>query len=224
MKLLVVEDEPGLLLGIQDFFEEYGFQVVAADTGGDALEALDRERPDLMILDLGLPDMDGNAVIKAVREKNAGTPILVLTARTQETDTIRSFKLGADDYVTKPFSLQILKVRVDALLRRRGVQGDRLRLGDIILDFSTFRATNGEESLHLSTREFEILNLLRQHQGSPVSRNDILDEVWGMDSTSGARTVDTYITWIRKKIEPVPEKPRYLLSQRGVGYKLVLED
>ena len=219
--LLLIEDEDGLRLGIADFFEDAGYKVFSAPDGTTGLELARAHKPHIMILDLGLPDMDGNQVLEHIRSRGETLPVLILTARTSEIDTIASFRKGADDYVTKPFSLQILKVRVEALLRRGAPRSRVLQLGPVTLDFDAYRATRNHEDLDISTREMEILALLHQNLGNPVSRNDILDEVWGMDSTSGTRTVDTYITWIRKKIEPVPSHPRYLISQRGIGYKLI---
>lgn len=229
MKLLIVEDEPGLQLGLSDLFEEAGHEVSVTGSGKEGLELGLQDPYDLVILDLGLPDLDGTLVLEQLNQKKPGLPVLVLTSRANESDIVLGFKMGAYDYVTKPFSTRVLRARAEALVQRTpGSQpmetpDDRLRLGEVIVDFERYEAQMGDEPLHLTTREIEILKLLYRFKGKPVSRHDILDEVWGMQSDAGPRTVDTHVALLRKKIEQRPEKPKYLMSQRGIGYKLVVE-
>ena len=224
MKLLIVEDEPGLQLGLSDLFEEEGHSTRVCGEGKIAIEWLKNYKPDLVLLDLGLPDMDGTKVLQHLSRNHPGLPVLVLTARANDADIVLGFQLGAFDYVTKPYSPRVLLARVDALLRRSnsGDEDHLVRLNNLTLDFERYQAFLDGEPIHLTTREIDLLQLLYQHQGKPVSRNDILDEVWGMDSEAGPRTVDTHIALLRKKIEPEPDKPSIILSQRGIGYKLVI--
>lgn len=223
MKTLVIEDEPGLQLGLADLLEDAGHQVRVCGEGRVAMAQLEHIQPDLVILDLGLPDVDGTQVLEFIHQHMPDLPVLVLTARANESDIVLSFKLGAYDYVTKPFSPRVLLARVEGLARRRKTQHTGLQLGDLNLDFDRYQATKDGEIIHLTTREFEILKVLKMHAGKPVSRNDLLDEVWGMSSEAGPRTVDTHIALLRKKVEPNPDKPTFILSQRGIGYKLVLK-
>ena len=223
MKTLVIEDEPGLQLGLSDLLEDAGYQVRVLGEGKIAMAQLENIQPDLVILDLGLPDVDGTQVLEFIHTQMPDLPVLVLTARANESDIVLSFKLGAYDYVTKPFSPRVLLARVEALARRRKTQNANLQLGDLSLDFERYQAMRDGEIVHLTTREFEILKVLNTNAGKPVSRNDLLDEVWGMSSEAGPRTVDTHIALLRKKVEPNPDKPTFILSQRGIGYKLVLQ-
>ena len=226
MKLLIIEDEPGLQLGLSDTFEELGHQVQISGSGRKGLEIAQEWQPDLVILDLGLPDIDGTMVLEQLHKSMPETSVMLLTSRANESDIVLGFKLGAYDYVTKPFSTRVLRARVEALLqrnqKRQGEQaGPSLQLGDITVHFDRYEAEANGEPVHLTTREIEILKFLNKSLGKPVSRHDILDEIWGMQSDAGPRTVDTHIALLRKKIEPRPEKPIFLLSQRGIGYKLV---
>ena len=218
---MIVEDEPGLQLGLSDLFEEAGYKVRVCGEGKTALSWVAGYQPDLVILDLGLPDMDGTRVLQHLADEHPQLPVMVLTSRANDSDIVLGFKLGAFDYVTKPFSPRVLQARVDAMLKRK-TGSSEVTLGGLVLDFDRYEASLDGQSLHLTTREFELLKLLRAHEGKPVSRNDILDEVWGMTSDAGPRTVDTHIALLRKKIEPNPDKPTYILSQRGIGYKLIL--
>lgn len=220
MKILIVEDEPGLQLGLVDMLEEAGHKTRVCGEGKVALEYASTFQPELVILDLGLPDVDGTRVLQQLHERSPETPVLVLTARANDADIVLGFKLGAMDYVTKPFSPRVLLARVEALLRRSQKTETGLKLGNLILDFERYQATRDGESLHLTTREIDLLKCLHNGAGKPVSRHDILDEVWGMDSDAGTRTVDTHIALLRKKIEPNPDKPSLIISQRGIGYKL----
>ena len=223
MKILVIEDEPGLQLGLSDLFEEAGYQVRLAGGGKIALQWLSEFEPDLAVLDLGLPDMDGTLVLEHCRHHFPNLPVLVLTSRANDADIVLGFKLGAYDYVTKPFSPRVLLARVDALLQRLAKTGITLKFGRLLIDLERYEAAVDGDPIHLTTREFELLKFLARFQGKPVSRNDILDEVWGMQSEAGSRTVDTHVAILRKKIEPNPDKPQIILSQRGIGYKMAEE-
>lgn len=223
MKILLIEDEPGLRLGLNDLFGEAGYEVSIQAEGKLAMEQIEAFGPHLVILDLGLPDMDGGLLLEHFNRHHPELPVLVLTARANEADIVLGFKLGAFDYVTKPFSPRVLLARVNALLKRGATSSGKLKLGPITIDFDRYQAFQGGHPLHLTTREIDLLKLLHHHQGKPVSRHDILDEVWGMDSEAGPRTVDTHIAFLRKKIEPNPDKPIFILSQRGIGYKLIDE-
>jgi len=221
VNILIVEDEPGLQLGLTDLFEEAGHTVTVHGEGSSALNGLEETEPDLVVLDLGLPDMDGTEVLSRLARDAEGLPVLVLTARASEGDIVEGFRLGAFDYVTKPFSPKVLLARAESLSRRSG-KSQQIRLDEILVDFERYRAERNGEPVHLTTREVDLLRFLYQHEGKPVSRHDILDEVWGMHSEAGTRTVDTHVAMLRKKIEPNPDRPRFILSQRGIGYKLVL--
>lgn len=222
MRILIVEDEPGLQLGLHDLFEEAGYEPVVCSSGRAALMELEEGSFSLVLLDLGLPDIDGTQVLDFCHKHTPDVPVLVLTARASEADVVLGFKLGAFDYVTKPYSPRILLARVNALLRRARPESKEIKMGDIVIDFDRYEARKGDEPMHLTTREIDLLKFLYSHEGKPVSRNDILDEVWGMSSEAGSRTVDTHIAMLRKKVEPNPEKPTFILSQRGIGYKMVL--
>lgn len=228
MNILIVEDEPGLQLGLTDLFEEAGHTTEVRDTGKGAIQYLRDQTPNLVILDLGLPDIDGTRVLEFAHQNHPRLPVMVLTARANDSDIVLGFKMGAFDYVTKPFSPRVLLARTEALLQRTGSEppttmtGNKAVLGDLVVDFDRYEAFRGDALLHLTTREIELLRILFSHGGKPVHRNDILDEVWGMDSEAGPRTVDTHIALLRKKIEPNPDRPTYIISQRGIGYKLVL--
>ena len=229
MKILVIEDEPGLQLGLKDMLEDEGYQVQVTDRARQALADLDQIDPCLILLDLSLPDLDGTSFLEKMRKSKPDLPVLILTARASESDVLYGFKLGADDYVTKPFSPRILLARIEALVKRSAnapieAEEGEVRLGNLSLDFEQYRADRGGQAIRLTTREFEILKFLHGNLEVPTSRYDILDEVWGMDTDAGPRTVDTHIAAIRKKIEPNPENPIFIISQRGVGYKLTNPD
>lgn len=223
--ILVVEDEPALRLGLVDQFRHLGYQVSACTNGQDALKRISQTpAPDLLILDLGLPDMDGTRVLEACRREVAHLPIVILSARANEADIVLGFKLGTHDYVTKPFSPRVLAARVESLLARQTAdRGLLLKLGEMTIDFDAYAVQHPTKSIKLTTREFDILRFLYDQQGKPVSRHDLLDEVWGMECDAGPRTVDTHIAALRKKIEPQPNAPTFIQSQRGIGYKLVTE-
>lgn len=226
--ILLVEDDPSLALGLADTLEFEGFRVHHAKTGNDAIAIARAEHPDCIILDLMLPDVNGYQVCDAVRAFDPLVPIIMLTARSQEADKIRGLEVGADDYVTKPFSVGELVARIRALFRRAsrasGVPSAAatFRIGDITVDTAAQTLARGGEVMQLSFYEVELLKLLHERVAQPVSRDEILDKIWGIEATPTNRTVDNFIVKLRKKVEPHPDKPRHILTVYGVGYKLVL--
>ena len=199
--------------------------MVTASDGAAGLERARSEKPDLVILDIMLPKLSGLEVCKTLRGEGFETPIIMLTARGQEIDKVVGLELGADDYVTKPFSIRELLARVRAILRRtEGAQeapARRYRFSDVELDFEIYRAKRAGEALELSPREFELLRYLIERKGETVSRDQLLEDVWGYESYPSTRTVDTHIAKLRAKIGDSGSEPRYILTIHGVGYKFV---
>ena len=223
-KILIVEDEPDMILGLKDNFEFEGYEVVTASDGATGLERARSEKPDLLILDIMLPRVSGLEVCKALRGEGFSAPIIMLTARGQEIDKVVGLELGADDYVTKPFSIRELLARVRAILRRSEGQKKRLaryRFSDIELDFEAYRAARGGQALELSPREFELLRYLIERKGETVSRDRLLEDVWGYESYPSTRTVDTHIAKLRAKIGDSGSEPKWILTIHGMGYKFV---
>jgi DNA-binding response OmpR family regulator len=223
--ILVVDDEPNIVLGLRDALEFEGFRVISAGRGQDGVSLARSELPDAIVLDLMLPDMNGYAVCEELRRISPHVPIVMLTARSQETDKIRGLNAGADDYVTKPFSVNELIARVRAIFRRtaRGSASVRevLEIGDASVNLTSQTVTvRGTEQV-LSFYEVELLRVLAEQAGQPVSRDEILSRVWGLEASSTNRTVDNFIVKLRKKIESSPEKPQHILTVYGLGYKLV---
>ena len=219
-KILVVDDEPTLLETLALNLRASGYEVVTASDGVAALETARTEEPDLIVLDLMMPELDGLTVCRSLRQVSE-TPILVLTARTGELDKIVGLESGADDYMTKPFSLGELQARLRALLRRAGPRrlSDELKSGDLVLNLVSRRAYLGEKELVLSPKEFSLLAELMRHQGAVLSRDLLLTRVWGYDFFGDSRTVDVHIRWLREKIEPNPSQPVRLTTVRGIGYR-----
>ena len=223
-KILIVEDEPDMVLGLKDNFEFEGYEVTTASDGQAGLERARSQKPDLVVLDIMLPRLSGLEVCKTLRGEGFEGPIIMLTARGQEIDKVVGLELGADDYVTKPFSIRELLARVRAILRR--TEGKKKRLGryqfsDLELDFEAYRATKGGQPLDLSPREFELLRYLIERKGETVSRDRLLEDVWGYESYPSTRTVDTHIAKLRAKIGDSGSEPRWILTIHGVGYKFV---
>ena len=222
--ILLVEDDPALALGLVDTLEFEGFKVIHATEGRAAVDLSETCRPDCIILDLMLPDMNGYQVCESVRRNNTRVPILMLTARSQEVDKVRGLDSGADDYVTKPFSLNELVARVRALLRRagQGVVADvPIAVGDSVVDPTAQEVRRAGKVEALSHHELELVKLLWSRQGQAVTREEILQRVWGVHADSTTRTVDNVIVKLRKKIEQAPDKPKHILTVYGVGYKLI---
>lgn len=223
-KVLIIEDEPNLVLGLQDSCEYEGYNVVVAGDGEEGIIKACDEKPDIILLDIMLPKMSGLDVCRHLRSRGVDAPIIMLTARGQEIDKVVGLEAGADDYVTKPFSLNELLARVRAHLRRAARQVADIevyRFGDIKLDFKQYRASKGERDLELTPREFKILKFFILHQNEIVTREQLLNDVWGYENFPISRTVDNHIAKLRQKIEDVPAEPQYIITIHRVGYKFV---
>ncbi|OGO43022.1 MAG: DNA-binding response regulator [Chloroflexi bacterium RBG_16_58_8] len=225
-KVLVVEDDPNLRNTLKYNLEREGYGVVTAADGEAAIENARREKPDVIILDLMLPKMSGLEVCRVLRREMT-VPILMLTAKTEETDKIIGLEIGADDYMTKPFSLRELLARVRAMLRRsRMVEtappGDKtlLKINDLEIDLARHKVTRQGAALGLTPKEFDLLAFLARNRGFVFSREQLLEKVWGYDYAGNTRTVDVHVRWLRQKIEADPRQPRSLITIRGTGYKL----
>jgi DNA-binding response OmpR family regulator len=216
----LVDDEATLVATLRYNLEREGYRVVTASDGDKALSIARQERPDLVILDLMLPVMDGLEVCRILRRETS-VPILMLTARAGEVDKVVGLELGADDYVTKPFSTRELMARVRALLRRTtsGSDEEVIVSGDLRIDLKRREALLGETALELKPKEMELLIYLMRHRGRAFTREQLLREVWGYDFYGDSRTVDVHVSWLRQKIETEPGKPALLLTVRGVGYR-----
>jgi len=222
--ILLVEDDPALAMGLCDALDFEGFKVHHCTLGADAIAYARDQAPGCIILDLMLPDMNGYQVCEQVRRGDAKIPILMLTARSQEADKIRGLDAGADDYVTKPFSVGELVARIRAIFRRlvRETEPDAsFMIGTLRIDPVAHTLARGSESELLSFYEVELLRLLHERAGQPVSREDILRRIWGIEANPTNRTVDNFVVKLRKRIEPEPSEPRHILTVYGLGYKLV---
>jgi DNA-binding response OmpR family regulator len=223
-KVLIIEDEPNMVVGLKDSCEYEGYEVAVARDGKEGLEKASTEKPDIILLDVMLPLMSGLDVCRTLRSRGIETPILMLTARSQELDKVVGLEVGADDYVTKPFSIKELLARIRAHLRRAAKQVadiENFTFGDLELNFKKFAALKGGEELDLSAREFEILRYLIRRRGEIVTRDQLLDEVWGYDITPITRTVDNHIARLRQKIEKDPSNPRHIITVHRLGYRFV---
>lgn len=211
-------------MGLKDALEFEGFRVLAASDGKEGLEIARKDGPDAIILDLMLPGMNGYTVCQEIRRWNTVVPILMLTARSQEIDKIRGLDVGADDYVTKPFSVNELIARIRALLRRASraaSQGPEvIQIGDAQINLSTHTVESHGAKHELSFYEAEILRLLFERQGTPVSRDEIMQKIWGHEANATTRTIDNFVVKLRKKLEKSPDKPEHILTVYGYGYKL----
>ena len=222
-RVLVIEDNADLAFGLRNNLEIEGHDVVVAEDGPRGLAAARDSKIDLVILDLMLPGLDGFRVLKLLRERDPGTPVLVLTARSQESDKVRGLKLGADDYVTKPFGVLELLARVEALLRRRdrpAAVRTLERFGSIEVDRGARVVRRDGAPVALAPRELDLLLALLDANGTALSRASLMDRVWGYQADVLSRTVDTHMAELRRKLEPDPASPRHLLTVRKVGYRL----
>jgi DNA-binding response OmpR family regulator len=224
-KVLVVEDDPPILAGIKDNLEHEGYTVLTAADGQEGLRLALAEDPDLVILDVMMPKLSGFDVLKRLREERIRGAVIVLTAKRADEDKVRGLKLGADDYVAKPFSLVELMARVQAVLRRTEPKKEwqEARWADVHANFKSFEAHKNGKKLDLTPRELKILRHFIENAGKVVSRNELLDKVWGYDVFPTTRTVDNHIVKLRKAVEEDPDEPRYILSVRGMGYKFTPE-
>ena len=223
-KLLVIEDNPDLAFGLRNNFEIEGYEVEVADDGLVGLERARRWSPDIILLDLMLPGMDGYRVLRTLRAEGLDTPVLILTARGEEADKVMGFRHGADDYVTKPFGVLELIARVEALLRRtrRGHGADALaeRFGEITIERASRMVLREGETVGLAPLEYDLLLALYDRRGAVATRHELMREVWGHQATVVSRTVDTHILELRKKLERDPARPRHILTVRKTGYRL----
>jgi len=224
-RLLLVEDEAGLRLTLTDRLTSEGYLVETAIDGATGLERAARDAYDVIVLDVMLPRMNGFDLCREVRRRGVDTPILILTARGQVVDKVVGLKLGADDYLTKPFEMPELVARLEALLRRRPSSaqpgGEAYRFGDILVDFRRAEVTRGGRRIDLSAREFKLLRHFIEHRGATLSRDELLTEVWGYGEMPLTRTVDVHVAGLRQKIEANPKAPDYILTIHGLGYKFV---
>ena len=224
--VLVVEDEAALASTLSYNLRKNGFNVISASDGVEGLQIARRDNPDVIVLDLMLPRMDGLEVCRRLRA-DSDVPILMLTAKGEELDRVVGLEMGADDYLTKPFSMRELMARVRALLRRAGGRGaagadsQRLAVGDVQLDLRGRTAERAGEEIALKPKEFDLLFFMARNAGQVFTREQLLENVWGYEFFGGSRTVDVHMRWLREKLERDPGSPRHLLTVRGVGYKLV---
>jgi len=225
MKILLVEDEAGLIITLTDRLQSEGFNVKTATDGEAGLSLALAENFDLIILDVMLPKKNGYDVCRDLRQKEINTPILMLTAKGETIDKVLGLKLGADDYLTKPFEMMELLARVEALLRRSPQTNqnspDAFRFGDVSIDFRRAEVLKNNEPLELSAIEFKLLQFLIENRGAVHSRDKLLDEVWGYDAMPSTRTVDVHVAWLRQKLETNPKHPQYIQTVHGLGYKFV---
>ena len=233
-KILVIEDEGPVREGIVENLKFEGYDVIWRDNGVAGLEAYQSETPDLVVLDWMIPGMDGLEVCKRIRALERGTPVIMLTAKCSEVDKVVGLEIGADDYLTKPFGMRELFARIKAVLRRvqpapaangaaanGKVVCDELSFGTVEIDFRTYRAHRGDQELVLSAKEFELLRYLASQPDVPITRDELLDQVWGYNSYPTTRTVDNFIARLRHKVEEIPDKPKHIITVHGVGYKFV---
>ena len=223
-KILIIEDDPAIRTGLKETFTTEGYNVSDAETGTKGFELAGKHDFDLIVLDLILPGKDGIEICKELRSDGVKTPIIMVTSRKEEIDKILGLEIGADDYVTKPFSIRELLARVKALIRRSTYEpGDieEVAFANLKIDFKKQEMLRGENPVRLSATEYRILHYFIDHEGEVISRDKFLDEVWGYDSYPTTRTVDNYILSLRKKIEDDPADPKHLLTVHKVGYKFV---
>lgn len=222
-KIAIIEDDNAVRSSLVLNLELERFKVVTAEDGEKGLALIESEKPDLIIMDVMMPRKDGLAVCKELRQAGNSTPIILLTARSDEVDKVLGLELGADDYLPKPFGMRELIARVRALLRRTKVTSEvaEVQFDDVVVDFRAYRAERAEEPLELSAREYRLLRYLVTKEGAVVTRDELLDEVWGYNSYPSTRTVDNHIARLRQKIERDVNTPRHILTVHGVGYKFV---
>jgi len=220
----VIEDDISILRGLLDNLKIEGYHVLSATDGHQGLDIALEKLPDMIVLDIMLPGINGYDICRRVKEKNPDTPVIMLTARGKEVDKIAGLDLGADDYVTKPFSLPELLARIRAVFRRYNktrLHPERYTFGKVLIDFKKYKAYVADTEIKLCSREFAILKYFIEHADEVVNRYDLLEEVWGYQSMPTTRTVDNYILGLRKKLECEPNNPKHIISVRGAGYKFV---
>jgi DNA-binding response OmpR family regulator len=227
-RILIIEDDPHILLGLEELLKGEGFAVTVCSSGDHAIDMAQKEKPNLIVLDVMLPGLSGYEICKQLRARKLSTPILMLTAKSQEIDKVIGLDLGADDYVTKPFGVRELLARIQALLRR--VQGapsiqasseEVFQIGTASIDPKTFELRRGKSVENLTARELKLLQMFHSHEGEVLSRDRLLSDIWGYNYYGTTRTLDQVIVQLRKKLGDTAEEPRHLITVHGVGYKLV---
>lgn len=225
-KILIVDDEVNMVRGLKDNLEFEGYEVDTAMEGKSGFEKVVGGKYDLILLDVMLPEISGFDICRAARKKGVNTPIVLLTAKGEEIDKVLGLELGADDYITKPFSLRELLARIKAILRRSPNHTEEtdvdLHIGNISVNFKNYTATSGNSEIKMSHKEFEILHYLVANNGKTVDRDDLMSKVWGIDYDITTRTVDNFILKLRQKIESDPNNPKIILTVHGIGYKMIL--
>lgn len=221
-RILLVEDEPGLVMTLTDRLTSEGYEVESVGDAPSAIETATNGRFDAILLDVMLPGGNGFDICKTVRQRGVQTPILMLTARGQIVDKVVGLKLGADDYLVKPFEMAELLARIEALLRRSSTPHtptESYRFGAIAIDFRRAEVTKGGTIVELSAREFKLLRYFIEHRGAALTRDELLNEVWGYNAMPSTRTVDVHVAWLRQKLEDNVRHPQYILTVHGLGYK-----
>jgi two-component system, OmpR family, alkaline phosphatase synthesis response regulator PhoP len=224
--VLIIEDDPAITIGLKKNLKYEGYEVMTVADGQRGLEMAVDKRPDLIVLDVMLPNMSGFEVCKTLKKNEVDIPIIIISAKDQEIDKIMGLDLGADDYMTKPFSVRELVARINAVLRRKKRYErdiDAFQFGDVAVDFIARTVTKAMKPLDLSPREFDLLAYFIKHPNQVLERRQILNKVWGYDYYGTARTIDNFVTKLRQKVEPDAERPIYLMTVRGIGYKFVPE-
>ena len=224
-KILIVEDEPNMRIGLKDNLEFEAYNVDVAEDGEEALFKIRNNEYNLVLLDVMLPKKSGFDVCRTIRKDGNKVPVILLTAKGEEIDKVLGLELGADDYVTKPFSLRELLARIKAVLRRGSIESDdslEIRIGNLKVDFTGYKAFVKDKETQMSHKEFEILHYLWDKRNNTVSRDDLLSDIWGYDEAPTTRTVDNFIVKLRNKIEKDPNHPQFILTVHGVGYKLII--
>jgi len=223
-RILLIEDDPAIQMGLKEMLQIESYNVVVTSDGMEGHDLALKKVFDLILLDINLPGMNGLDICKNLRLKNISTPIIMLTAKSEEADKVLGLDLGADDYITKPFGIKELTARIKAVMRRRvsiEKDFDTYSFSDVNIDFKKMEATKGEKKIKLSLKEFELLKYFIKNMDQTISRNKLLNDVWGYDIFPTTRTVDNYILMLRKKIETNPSIPKHLLTIHSVGYKFV---
>jgi DNA-binding response OmpR family regulator len=227
VRILVVEDELNMRRGLRDNLEFEGYEVDTAEDGADGLNKILSNNYNLIVLDVMMPKMSGLDVCKEIRKKGITTPVILLTAKGEEIDKVLGLELGADDYVTKPFSLRELLARIKAILRRgenlsgKESENENINIGKLEIDFASYTAKAGKEEVQMSSKEFDILHYLWKNRNKTVSRDSLLNEIWGYDEAPTTRTVDNFILKLRQKIEKDANHPKIIITVHGIGYKLI---
>ncbi len=227
-KILIIEDELNMITGLKDNLEFEGYEVDTATEGKTGLEKVTGGKYDLILLDVMLPEVSGFDICKTARKKGVNTPIILLTAKGEEIDKVLGLELGADDYITKPFSLRELLARIKAILRRspdtngESQRDEDVQIGNMRVNFKNYTASDGNVEVRMSHKEFEILHYLYSNAGKTVDRDDLMSKVWGIDYDITTRTVDNFILKLRQKIETDPNNPKIILTVHGVGYKMII--